>query len=155
MHPPLPSERWPQNSQELPSYNPYIDSGQNLRSRIEPKIEKILRKIHNGFPRNRSPPSQILTTLRILEGVPAENLEATILFIDFSKAFESIHRGKMGQIILSHGLPKETVASIMMLHKHTKVKARMEALISSTCSRWAARIHISPIPVYHLPRLRA
>ena len=33
-----------------------------------------------------------------------------------------IHRGKMGQIFFTYGLPKETVAAIMMLYKNTKVK---------------------------------
>ena len=69
-----------------------------LRNRIDPKIEKILRKNKNGFPRNKSTTSQILSICRILEGVRALNLEATILFVDFSKAFDSIHRGKMEQI---------------------------------------------------------
>ena len=35
-------------------------------------------------------------------------LEAILLFVDFSKAFDSIHRGKMNQIFLAYGLPKET-----------------------------------------------
>ena len=43
--------------------------------------------------------SQILTIRQILEGVHAKNLEATILFVDFSKAFDSIHREKMEQIL--------------------------------------------------------
>ena len=57
----------------------------------------------------------MLTIRRILEGVRAKNIEATILFVDFSKAFYSIHRGKMKQILLAYGLPKETVAAIVML----------------------------------------
>ena len=69
-----------------------------LRNRIEPKIEKILRKNKNGLQRNRSMTPQILTIRRILEGVRAKNLDAKILFVDFSKAFDSIHRGKMGAI---------------------------------------------------------
>ena len=40
-----------------------------LRNRIEPKIDIILRKNQNGFRRNRSTTSQILTIRRILEGV--------------------------------------------------------------------------------------
>ena len=43
-----------------------------LRYRIEPKIDNILRKNQNGFPRNRSTTSQILTIRRILEGVRAK-----------------------------------------------------------------------------------
>ena len=123
MHPHLPLEGWPRNSQELPRYNTYIHSGQDLRSYIEPKIEKILRKNQNGFRRNRSTTSQILTICRIL-GVRAKNLEAAILFVNFSKAFDSIHREKMEQILLAYGLPKETDAAIMMLYKNTKVKVR-------------------------------
>ena len=42
--------------------------------------------------------------------------------IDFSKAFDSIQREKMEQILLAYGLPKETVTAIMMLYKNTKVK---------------------------------
>ena len=71
-----------------------------LHNCIEPKIDNILRKNHNGFRGNRSTMSQILTIHRILEGVRAKNLEATILLVDFTKAFDSIHRGKMEQIPL-------------------------------------------------------
>ena len=93
-----------------------------LRNRIEPKIDNILRKNQNGFRRNRSTTSQILTIPRILEGVRAKNLQATLIFVDFTKAFDSIHRGKMEQILLAHGIPKETVAAITILYRNTKVK---------------------------------
>ena len=66
--------------------------------------------------------SQVLTIHQILEGVCAKNLEAKILFADFSKAFDSIHRGKMEQILLAYSLPKETIAPIMILYRNTKVK---------------------------------
>ena len=69
-----------------------------LRNRIEPKIDSK-KKNQNGFRRNRSTTSQILTIRRILKGVRAKNLEATILFVDFTKAFDSIHRRKMEQIL--------------------------------------------------------
>ena len=59
-------------------YNPL------LRNRIEPKIDNILRKNQNGFRRNRSTTSKILSIRRILEGVRAKNLQATLLFVDFT-----------------------------------------------------------------------
>ena len=94
-----------------------------LQNRIEPKID-IFRKNQNAFRRNRSTTSQILTIRRILEGVRAKNLQATLLFVDFTKTFDSIHRGKMEQILLAYGLPKETVAAITILYRNTKVKVR-------------------------------
>ena len=39
-------------------------------------------------------------------------------------AFDSIHRGKMEQILLAYGIPKETVAAITILYRNTKVKVR-------------------------------
>ena len=95
-----------------------------LWNHIEPKIDNILRKNQNGFQRNRSTTSQILTICRILEGVQAKNLQATLLFVNFTKAFDSIHWGKMEQILLAYGIPKETVAAIMILYRNTKVKVR-------------------------------
>ena len=95
-----------------------------LRNRIEPKIDNIHRKNQNGFQRNRSTTSQILTIHRILEGVRAKNLLVTILFVNFTKAFDSIHRGKMEQILLAYSLPKETVTAITILYRNTKVNVR-------------------------------
>ena len=62
-----------------------------------------------------------MTIRRIIEGVRAKNLQATLLFVDFTKAFNSIHRGKMEQILLAYGLPKETGAAIRILYRNTKV----------------------------------
>ena len=100
-----------------------------LLNHIEPEIRKVLRKNQNGFRRNRSTTSQILAIRRILECVRAKNLEKTPLFVDFSKAFYSIHRE---DILLAYGLLKETVAAIMMLYKNTKLKVRSSALQGET-----------------------
>ena len=51
-----------------------------------------------------------------------KNLETTILFVNFTKAFDSIHREEMEQILLTYSLLKETVAAILMLYRNTKVK---------------------------------
>ena len=95
-----------------------------LRNRIQPEIENVPRRNQNGFRKNRSTGSQILTVRRIIEGVRARNLQAVLLFVDFSKAFDSIHRGKMEQILLAYGILKETVDAIMMLYKNTRAKVR-------------------------------
>ena len=65
-----------------------------------------------------------MTIRTILEGVRAKNLLATISFVNFTKAFDSNHREKMEQILLAYGLPKETVAAIMILYRNIKVKVR-------------------------------
>ena len=66
-----------------------------LLSRIRPEDAEILRKDQNSFKRNLSSNSQILIICRIIVGVRAKNLPTALLFVDFSKACNSIHRGKM------------------------------------------------------------
>ena len=95
-----------------------------LRNGIEPKIDNILRKKQNGFRRKWFTTSKILIIRRILEGVRAKNLQVTIPFVNFTKTFDSIHRGKMEQILLTYGIPKETVAAITILYRNGKVKVR-------------------------------
>ena len=53
-----------------------------------------------------------MTTARVIEN----------FFVDFTKAFDSLHSGKMEQIFRAYGLPKVTVSAIMMQYKNTKVK---------------------------------
>lgn len=77
---------------------------------IRPEMEGILRRNQNGFRQNRSTVGQLLTVRRIIEGVNAKNLQAVLVFVDFSKAFYSIHRGKLEEILLAFGIPCETVS---------------------------------------------
>ena len=51
-----------------------------------------------------------------------KNNVVTLLLVDFSKALDSIHRGKLEQLILAYGLPKETDTVVMMLYRNTEVK---------------------------------
>ena len=104
---------------------------------------------------NRSTTSQILTIRRILEGVRAKNLQATLLFVDFTKAFDSIHRGEMEQILLAYGLPKETVAAIMILYRDTKVKVRSPDGDTEYFDIVAGVLQgdtLAPYLIYHLSR---
>ena len=67
-------------------------------------------------------PHKYWPSVESLKAYGQKNLQATLLFVDFTKAFDSIHREKKEQILLVYGLPKETVAAITILYRNTKVK---------------------------------
>ena len=75
------------------------------------KIEKILWKNQNGFWRNHSTTLQILTIHWIIKGVWAKNLKATQPFLDFFKAFDSLHIWSSPKNIMLHKNMKAVVCS--------------------------------------------
>ena len=95
-------------------------------ARIEPKIDNILRKNQNGFRRNRSTTSQILTIRRILEGVqkPTSNINICRLYQGLRFHSQRKQIAIEEQILLAYGIPKETGAGITILYRNTKVKVR-------------------------------
>ena len=45
-----------------------------------------------------------------------------MIFLDFQKAFDSIHRGKVMETLKAYGIPLETVNAISLLYKNTTAK---------------------------------
>ena len=74
-----------------------------------PHIEPVLRPNQNGFRAERSTTSHILALRRLIEGVKDKNLQC---IIDFKKAFDTIHRGKMIRILHAYGIPDIIVQGI-------------------------------------------
>ena len=90
--------------------------------RIRPEVDKKLRINQNRFRPGHSTVSQILALRRIIEGVKSNNLPAIITFIDFTKAFKTIHRGKMIKILRAYGIPNELVEVIEDMYQDTTAK---------------------------------
>ena len=86
-----------------------------ILNRIQPKVEPYLRSTQNGFRPGRSTTAHILALRRLIEGVKQRNLKAILVFIDFKKAFHSIHRGKMLKILRAYGVPEQLVSAVGIL----------------------------------------
>ena len=91
-----------------------------LLNRIRTVIDPLLRPNQNLFRQNRTTVRQILAIRRIIEGVKSKNLTAIIIFIDFKKAFDSIHRGKMAKVLQSYGISDMIVNAINIRYSNTR-----------------------------------
>ena len=93
-----------------------------MLNRIRKVIDPLLRNNQNGFRTGRSTIGQILAVRRIIEEAKTNNLPAILTFIDFKKAFDSIHRGKMLQILKAYGVPPRLLKAIGSMYKDTFAK---------------------------------
>ena len=91
-------------------------------NRIRSHVDPLPRKNQNGFRTKRTTTAQILALRRLIEGVKSKQLPAIITFIDFRTAFDSIHRGKLMEILLAYGIPQKLVSGIQVLYANTTSK---------------------------------
>ena len=77
---------------------------------IRPELDKIVHPNQNGFRYLRY--SQILALRRIIEEMRNHQKEADIIFIDFKKAFYSVDRNTLFQILHTYGIPDKIVKPI-------------------------------------------
>ena len=93
-----------------------------LLNRIREHVEPLLRYNQNGFRPGRGTREHILTLRRIIEEAINHQLPCVISFIDFSKAFDSIVRSHLPDILAEYRIPKAIIKAIMALYINTKAK---------------------------------
>ena len=93
-----------------------------IHNRVKHHIEPILRNNQNGARSGRSTAGLVLTIRRILEGIKERNLNAVMVFVDFKKAYDSIKRPEMIQILSTYGIPEPLLKTIELLYTDTWAK---------------------------------
>jgi hypothetical protein len=87
-----------------------------LLNRIEKAIDIKLRQEQAGFGRGRGCIDQIFALRNIIEQCLEWNAPLFISFIDFRKAFDSVHRDSLWKILRHYGLPEKIVALIKVFY---------------------------------------
>ena len=95
-----------------------------LLNRLRPVLDPLLRNSQNGFRQGRTTVGHLLAIRRLLEGVKRHNLSCAMTFIDFKKAFDTIHRGKLMDILRAYGVPEKVVTAIAATYSQTWAKVR-------------------------------
>ena len=89
-----------------------------LLNRVSEHIEPILQRDQNGFRKSRSTLPQTLALRRIIEEIRTSSRNATLVYIDFSKAFDSVNRKAMLHILSMYGIPKKITAAIKRMYEN-------------------------------------
>ena len=107
----------------------YRDSGSdaNADGYLEKKelLAAVGRESQAGFTNGRGCPESSFSLKNVLQSLREHGQEPWVCFIDLVKAFDSIDRGALCDILLRYGAPPALVSVIKGLH--AEVNVRMEA----------------------------
>ena len=83
-----------------------------LLQRIRPYLDPLLRPNQNGFRPRRGTTQHVLALCRVFEQCRLkQETNCVAVFIDYSKAFDSISRSMMKKILSAYGIPDKVVGA--------------------------------------------
>ena len=88
-----------------------------LLNRLQTQVDRNLREEQAGFRSERSCSEQIFTLRNIIEQTIEFQKSAIVNFIDFQKAFDSVHRPILWKILASYGIPEKYINILKALYK--------------------------------------
>jgi hypothetical protein len=97
-----------------------------IADRIRPHLEKTLREEQAGFRPGRGCTDQIFTLRRVIEKCLEKNKSILINFIDFEKAFDSIHQESLWKILKYYGIPPRIVSLLDDLYNDTQACVKID-----------------------------
>lgn len=101
-----------------------------LLGRIDSAIDNRLREEQAGFRKGRGCIDQIFTIRNIIEQCLEWNSPLYINFIDFQKAFDSLHRDTLWSILRSYGVPDKLIALIKLFYHHFECSVVVDGNLS-------------------------
>ena len=98
-----------------------------LLRRLRQSIDSVLREEQAGFRSNRSCAEQIFTLRNIIEQCLEFQKPLAVNFIDFQKAFDSVHRESLWSIARSYGIPESFIGIFKGLYANSRSCVRTES----------------------------
>ena len=87
-----------------------------LFHRIKSVTESKLLGLQSGFRSGRSTTEQIMMLRFILDAARTQKRSLTVVFVDYSKAFDSVDRRAISVVLRHYGVPDPAVADVMQLY---------------------------------------
>ena len=103
-----------------------------IAKRIVDAIDHTLRKEQAGFRANEGCSDHIFTLRNIIEQCIEWQHNIVINFVDFEKAFDSLDRDSMWEIMRSYGIPEKIINMIKLFYNNY----RCCVLHNGTQSTW-------------------
>jgi len=102
-----------------------------ILDRIKPLTEQVVGDYQCGFRKNRSTTDQIFIIRQLFQKSWEYNKELLVIFVDFQKAYDSIDRTSITEILKHFNFPRKIVHLVEASIRQTKVRVK----VGNTTSR--------------------
>ena len=106
--------------------------GRCLIRRLQERVDERLRKEQAGFRKNRGTSEQIFILRNIVEQSLEWNSSLYLVFVDYEKAFDSISRETLWEIMKAYGIPDKFIVMVKAFYRNS----RMSVQHGSKKSEW-------------------
>ena len=90
-----------------------------LLSRLKPIIDLQLCQCQSGFRAGRSTTEQLMTLRCVIDTCRVTNMTASLVFVDFQKAFATLHRSSIPVILSQYNVPNSLISDIIQMYSDT------------------------------------
>ena len=97
-----------------------------LISRLKPIIDQQLSQCKSGFHAGRSTTEQVMALRCVIGTCRVTNMTATLVFVDFRKAFDTLHRSSIQVILSQYNVLTCLISDIIQMYSDTSSCISME-----------------------------
>ena len=90
-----------------------------LLSRLKPIIDPQLSQCQSGFRAGRSTTEQVMALICVIDTCRVTNMTASLVFVDFRKAFDALHRSLIQVILSQYNVPNCLMSDIIQMNSDT------------------------------------
>ena len=90
-----------------------------LLSRLKPIIYPQLIQCQGGFHAGRSTTEQVMTLRCVIDTCRVMNMTASLVFVDFRKAFDTLHRSSIPVILSQYNMPNCLISDVIQMYSDT------------------------------------
>ena len=103
-----------------------------LYNRLSKITEPDIGNCQMGFRPNRITIDNIFIMRQIYEKYYEYNIDLHNIFIDFSQAFDTVHRDAIHNSLMKHNVPDKLIKLIKLIMQQTKMKVK----VNNSYSEW-------------------
>ena len=101
-----------------------------LLSRLKPTIDPQLSQCQGGFRAGRSTTEQVMALRCVIDTCRVTNMTASLVFVDFRKAFDTHHRSSIQVILSQYNVSNCLIGDI--IQKHSDASACVSTALGPT-----------------------